>query len=525
MRSPVPPLYSLAEAELGHAVQHWITLATSNCYDFPDRQIEKFRQLLEDCIPFTRRQELSFVLLRAIWSAEVELSKVFHSTCSDDHFGTRRQIQLVRRSVALLPLSSLSCLDLTSSFIPRVLHSYLLHLLTACTGLRSLAVSCSKSEVEQCVSSLNCLNLLTSLTLHLTATDKLVAKVTAMLGEQLKYLALTQSVAVTEDAVQSISTCKRLEVLDLQGTRVEATGLASLLAGLPKLRQLISTHSIPSLLPLLPPHLTLALQICQPSLPDIFHPEQQMRDLASRCPQMKVLHYYSNPEEEPNNFGFLVLFSNLSSLTLSGGRFEDQSLAPSLLEIGPFLNSLTLHHVEDLHLGGIAEVLRSCPNLLFLSLDLCSFLEQASSSPSFNKILRETHFSRIERLELTGEVPLNISSLLLLRSTHLRRIHLSRPPVALLERLLVAGHLCQLEVFSSPSKELSLTTAALLIAHCPNLVELRSIDCWGQKEEVARWRREVKEANMIIETGAMLDTEHCYRTEYPRPCFANLSSE
>ena len=125
--------------------------------------------------------------------------------------------------------------------------------------------------------------------------------------------------------------------------------------------------------------------------------------------------------------------------------------------------------------GGIAEVLRSCPNLVFLSLDLCSFLEQPPTSPSFNKILRETHFSRIERLEVrvdkcgkisavarakcvskihllaasllfvfflvkvTGEVPSNISSLLLLRSTHLRRIHLSRPPVSLLERLLVAG--------------------------------------------------------------------------------------
>ena len=88
-----------------------------------------------------------------------------------------------------------------------------------------------------------------------------------------------------------------------------------------------------------------------------------------------------------------------------------------------------------------------------------------------------------------------------------------------------AGHLCQLEVFSSPSKELSLTTASLLVAHCPNLVEVRSIDCWGEKEEVARWRREVKEANMIIESGAMLDAAHCYRTEYPRPCFANLSSE
>ena len=125
--------------------------------------------------------------------------------------------------------------------------------------------------------------------------------------------------------------------------------------------------------------------------------------------------------------------------------------------------------------GGISEVLRSCPNLVFLSLDFCSFLEQPPTSPSFNKILRETHFSQIERLEVgvdkcgeisavarakcvskihllaasllfvfflvkvTGEVPSNISSLLLLRSTHLRHIHLSRPPVSLLERLLVAG--------------------------------------------------------------------------------------
>ena len=51
-------------------------------------------------------------------------------------------------------------------------------------------------------------------------------------------------------------------------------------------------------------------------------------------------------------------------------------------------------------LGGIAKVLGACPNLVFLSLDLCSYLEQASTSPSFNKILRETHFSQIERLEV-----------------------------------------------------------------------------------------------------------------------------
>ena len=49
----------------------------------------------------------------------------------------------------------------------------------------------------------------------------LMTKVTATLGDQLRYLSLAQSPALTEDAVQSISTCKRLEVLDLQGTRLE----------------------------------------------------------------------------------------------------------------------------------------------------------------------------------------------------------------------------------------------------------------------------------------------------------------
>ena len=81
-------------------------------------------------------------------------------------------------------------------------------------------------------------------------------------------------------------------------------------------------------------------------------------------------------------------------------------------------------------------------------------------------------------------------------------------------------------MFSSPSKELSLATATLLVAHCPKLVEVKSIECWGDKEEVAKWRKGVKEANMVIETGDMEDAAaHCYRTDYPRPCFAYLPSE
>ena len=47
-------------------------------------------------------------------------------------------------------------------------------------------------------------------------------------------------------------------------------------------------------------------------------------------------------------------------------------------------------------------MLHACPNLISLSLDLCSFLEP-TSAPSFNKILRETHFSQIERLEVRVE--------------------------------------------------------------------------------------------------------------------------
>ena len=41
--------------------------------------------------------------------------------------------------------------------------------------------------------------------------------------------------------------------------------------------------------------------------------------------------------------------------------------------------------------------------------------------------------------QMTGEVPHNVSSLLLLKSPILQHLHLSRPPVALLERLLETG--------------------------------------------------------------------------------------
>ena len=58
-----------------------------------------------------------------------------------------------------------------------------------------------------------------------------MTQVTAILGDQLRYLSLAQSPAPTEDAVQSISTCKRLEVLDLQGTRLEVKDPTSGLQG------------------------------------------------------------------------------------------------------------------------------------------------------------------------------------------------------------------------------------------------------------------------------------------------------
>ena len=46
-------------------------------------------------------------------------------------------------------------------------------------------------------------------------------QVVAVLGHQLQFLALTQSVAVSEDSVEPIGSCKRLGILNLQGTGVE----------------------------------------------------------------------------------------------------------------------------------------------------------------------------------------------------------------------------------------------------------------------------------------------------------------
>ena len=46
-------------------------------------------------------------------------------------------------------------------------------------------------------------------------------QVVAVLGHQLQFLALTQSVAVSEYSVESLGSCKRLGILNLQGTGVE----------------------------------------------------------------------------------------------------------------------------------------------------------------------------------------------------------------------------------------------------------------------------------------------------------------
>ena len=58
------------------------------------------------------------------------------------------------------------------------------------------------------------------------------------------------------------------------------------------------------------------------------------------------------------------------------------------------------------------------------------------------------------------------------------------------------------------------------VGHCPDLVEVRGIEWWDEKEEVAKWMQEVKKSNMIVETGMLVNTSQCYRTEYPRPCLA-----
>ena len=173
----------------------------------------------------------------------------------------------------------------------------------------------------------------------------------AELGEQLLLLSLAQSAAVTEDAVEPISTCNRLEVLDLQSTKIGVKSSSQkLVAGIktvfPGDRSFLTvglpaSTSPADLLPLPPLHLPSGplpphpghqdLQALPPRrlphggagrkeeddhTPDLL----QIRDLAARCPQIKELHHYDNPEDPSVNFGFLALFSNLSSLTLSGGR-------------------------------------------------------------------------------------------------------------------------------------------------------------------------------------------------------------
>ena len=117
---------------------------------------------------------------------------------------------------------------------------------------------------------------------------------------------------------------------------LQAAGQSLLLTRLVRLRQLVSSFSLPCLLQLVPSNFNLALEIFEPCIPDVFHTEQQVgfvqrrpsarlyqiRKVAERCPHLKILHFYNNPDYPVDNFGFLDQFLSLTCLTLSGGRYS-----------------------------------------------------------------------------------------------------------------------------------------------------------------------------------------------------------
>ena len=71
----------------------------------------------------------------------------------------------------------------------------------------------------------------------------------------------------------------------------------------------------------LPPGLQLSLEEFSPTLPEVFLTKEEVHLLASHCPALTSLHYFTNTSEvEDPAFSLIAKFTKLSHLRMSGGE-------------------------------------------------------------------------------------------------------------------------------------------------------------------------------------------------------------
>jgi hypothetical protein len=224
---------------------------------------------------------------------------------------------------------------------------------------------------------------LTEFTYTFHSTDELIEQL-ALHCTHLKELYISGSRRVTNASVQHLLQLRKLQFLDLDGTRINSEHYGFLLSELPEIKNIKFRRRLENILN----------PLAEENLRTITHINGHAQDvniLTQKCRNISNLHL----NKITGDLSGLAALTSLSSLLVKMGDYATSHLNEVLTGIGPTLTELNLFHISNVNLRNIITL---CRSLESLSMWKCSFLPLNAEEPLDPQL---PHFSNLVSLDIT----------------------------------------------------------------------------------------------------------------------------
>ncbi len=424
--------------------------------------------------------------------------------------------------------------------VPKSLRSRVVDSFSVFSNLRSLVLGSgtggqwlfSGSIAKSVAAGMEQMRELESLSCRYDCTPEMLEVLSRTCAASMKVLDVEGSKKLDDTCLGSILAMNNLQELHLFNTKISDEAGAQILLRLPKLTRLVKADFLCESLGWIdyleeeeadegggPKFLQTEFF---PSQKYYFHEEWQMEMVSRLCPFISKMFFIFHETCVPD-FTVLSSFEYLTELCLFGGSFYTDKL-DALLEIrGGQLTSLSLMSVSKVDFLAVALISRRCPNLQSFSLINCetgeprpaadpnsdeayegrqAYLSMATAAQDniadFSQVTEVTLHSKCRKLYLT---------FLLCRCPNAEVISLG-PACQVDDEAMLKVYAChglaRLKEFhceSMDTRGLTLDTARMLTAGCPELKTLADLQSWKgtSPAEVGKFRERCYEANLDLD--------------------------
>ncbi|XP_060523905.1 uncharacterized protein LOC132700541 [Cylas formicarius] len=470
------------------------------------RIIDSLKRELVSYVPDYLYDSMAVEVLKSVKALIEKTKKTYYPHISMSHFLTEMNVVVSLAEVVL----DAQLRNIDFSEWPKIMRYVLYKNLDKLTGLENLNLgSCTASwktseHDNNILSGIRVMKHLRSLCLCFDCTDLVIQAV----GENcphIKFLDVTCSRSVTDRSIPHLLKCRELTVLQLHQTSVTKTGIAQLIAGLPKLEDVGRCDELGHIIK----HLYQNFGSCGPfTLRKI-----QTRDLSTENLRLAV-DMFPNVEqvslfhdEQISDLTVLISLDRLRDLKLLSCAFYSDYLK-QLLEIrGSNLTSLHLEHAEEMNFNALLDISQCCPQIKSLVFYNCDFTFSSNQTP---RKLKVAPFQKLEKLFWVVDSATNNLEFILSQAVNIKRIHLGSSTGithSSIVSILNVNPMKQLEEFRVLySSDMNMRTVELLLASCTNLRVLSELESWQgiSVEELKQFKKCVCASNFDLDVRPTL---------------------